>query len=234
MPRKIAGIRAVTSALNQKQLEIAAVYLARNHPDIEKLANQRRIPVEHRPDHELDCLVPEIRHQGAVAIAGPYPYADISQLLEEAPSRVVVLDGITDPYNFGAIVRSSVAFGVKHIVIQQRRACPVTPVVVRASTGATEYACIARVSNISRTLAHLSKSGYETLGLAAEGNGDLSLLETTNRPKALVIGSEGTGLRRLVAAHCEQLVRIPLEGPMESLNASVAAGVALYVATRSM
>jgi len=125
-------------------------------------------------------------------------------------------------------VRSAVAFGAHGILTLKQRAAPVTPVVVRASAGATEHALIARVTNLATTLSTLADDGYDVIGLAAEGASDLRQLGGRRGSTVLVVGSEGRGLRRLVRERCTALVRIPMAGPIESLNASVAAAIALY------
>jgi 23S rRNA (guanosine2251-2'-O)-methyltransferase len=165
-----------------------------------------------------------------VAIAGSYSYLSFDELMGQLPERalLVALDEITDPHNFGAIVRSAVALGAHGIITLKHRAAPVTPVVVRASAGATEHARIARVANLAHTLDALQERDYEVLGLAAEADTDLHGVRASRSGRVLVVGSEGRGLRRLVREHCTQLVRIPMAGPIASLNASVAAAIALY------
>jgi 23S rRNA (guanosine2251-2'-O)-methyltransferase len=186
--------------------------------------------VEARPVPELDKLAKGQRHQGVVPIAGSYSYLSFEELMTQLPehSLLVALDEITDPHNFGAIVRSAVALGAHGLITLKHRAAPVTPVVVRASAGATEHARIARVANLAQTLDELAERGFEVLGLAAEGAIDLTALGPSSASRVLVVGSEGRGLRRLVREHCTQLVRIPMSGPIASLNASVAAAIALY------
>jgi 23S rRNA (guanosine2251-2'-O)-methyltransferase len=128
-------------------------------------------------------------------------------------------------------VRSAVAFGAHGILTLKHRAAPVTPVVVRASAGATEHARIARVANLVQALDALRERDFQVIGLAVEGACDLNQLPASTNSRVLVVGSEGRGLRRLVREHCTDLVRIPMRGPIESLNASVAAAVALYALT---
>ena len=164
---------------------------------------------------------------------GSYSYLSLEELTERLPSPalVVALDEVTDPHNFGAIVRSAVAFGASGIITLKHRAAPVTPVVVRASAGATEHARIARVANLVQALDHFRELDFDIVGLAVEGAEDLASHRRSDRSTVLVVGSEGKGLRRLVREHCTELVRIPMRGPIESLNASVAAAVALYALT---
>jgi 23S rRNA (guanosine2251-2'-O)-methyltransferase len=234
MKRLIFGPRAVTEALRAHANELSVVYVAddgrKELREVAKLASDRKVVVEERSMPELDALAKSERHQGVLAIAGSYSYLSLEELLEKLPERalVVALDEITDPHNFGAIVRSAVAMGAHGIITLKHRAAPVTPVVVRASAGATEHARIARVANLSNTLDELRERAFDVVGLAVEGAEDLPLYRPGVASVALVVGSEGRGLRRLVREHCTHLVRIPMSGPIESLNASVAAGIALY------
>jgi 23S rRNA (guanosine2251-2'-O)-methyltransferase len=234
MKRLIFGPRAVTEALRAHANELSVVYVAddgrKELREVAKLASDRKVGVEERSVTELDALAKSERRQGVLAIAGSYSYLSLDELLEKLPERalVVALDEITDPHNFGAIVRSAVALGAHGIITLKHRAAPVTPVVVRASAGATEHARIARVANLSNTLDELRERAFDVVGLAVEGAEDLPLYRPGPANVALVVGSEGRGLRRLVREHCTHLVRIPMSGPIESLNASVAAGIALY------
>jgi 23S rRNA (guanosine2251-2'-O)-methyltransferase len=234
MKRLIVGPRAVAEALRAHANEISIVYVAeegrRELQELAELAQQRKVVLETRAPAELERLAKGQKHQGVVAIAGSYSYLSFEELMAQMPQRplLVALDEITDPHNFGAIVRSAVALGAHGIITLKHRAAPVTPVVVRASAGATEHARIARVANLSQTLEALREREYEVLGLAAEGADDLHTLRPSQSGRVLVVGSEGRGLRRLVREHCTQLVRIPMPGPIASLNASVAAAIALY------
>ncbi len=232
MKRLVLGPRAVAEALRGQAGELSVIYVAEARRDLlelAELARQRKVVVEERTPTELDHLAKGDRHQGVLAIGGSYPYLSFEELVDKLPELpfLVALDEITDPHNFGAIVRSAVAFGAHGVLTLKQRAAPVTPVVVRASAGATEHARIARVTNLANTLQQLAKDGYDVIGLAAEGADDLRALKR-ERPTCLVVGSEGHGLRRLVRERCTQLVRIPMNGPIASLNASVAAGIALY------
>lgn len=240
MKRIVAGPRAVLEAIAGGSSAVAVVYVDAGADrkvlrEIEAAAEKRRLTVEERTHDELDALARGVKHQGVVAIGGEYPYVDLESLLAGArtPAFLVALDEITDPHNFGAIVRSAVAFGADGVITLRERAAPVTPVVVRASAGATERTQIARVTNLSRALSMLREHGLEVVGLAVEGAraiGDLGVPPPAGR--VVVIGSEGRGLRRLVRESCDLLARIDLPGPIASLNASVAAGIALYEASR--
>lgn len=242
MKRHLCGVHAVREALASHARDVAVIYATGDITrgplaEIAALARDARVPVELRDARVLDALAGPVRHQGVIAVSGAdYPYADLEGLLAKARARserplLVALDEVTDPHNLGAIVRSAVALGADGVITLKDRAAPVTSVVVRASAGATEHVTLARVTNLARTLEALSREGYRTVGLDAEATVDLDALDLTG-PTALVVGSEGSGLRRLVRERCDVLARIPLMGAVSSLNASVAAGVALYEVTR--
>ncbi len=238
MKRLLTGPRFVAEGLRTGgRAEVHVVYVdgLASHADVVRLANERGVPVEERSSAALDRLADGVRHQGVVAIAGAYPYVDLAALLDRrSPSPLfVALDEVTDPHNFGAVVRSAAAFGAEGVVVPKHRAAPVTPVVVRASAGATERMRIARVTNLQRALAELSEAGIEVVGLA--GDGDVAVADLGPAPggRCLVVGSEGHGLRRMVRERCDRIARIPLGPEVESLNASVAAGIALYEASRA-
>ncbi len=242
MKRHLCGVHAVREALASHARDVAVVYLAEDAArgplaEVAALARAARVTTEPRTAAQLDALAGGVRHQGVVAVsAGDYPYVDLDALLARARARtatplLVALDEVTDPHNLGAIVRSVVALGGDGVITLKDRAAPVTPVVVRASAGATEHASIARVVNLSRALEALSRDDVRTVGLDAEGAADLDAIDLTG-PVALVVGSEGHGLRRLVRERCDVVARIPLAGPVASLNASVAAAIAIYEVIR--
>lgn len=240
MKRLIGGTRAVTEALRGRTARsLAVVYVEagnrRARSAMEAPASEARVALEERSRDELDQLARGLKHQGVLAIGGDYPYAEVDGILAEAthPPLLVALDEISDPHNFGAIVRSAVAFGVDGILTLKHRAAPVTPAVVRVSAGATEHARIARVTNLARTLRSLRDDhGLQIVGLDEEGAHRLDTLEAAPGGRVLVVGSEGKGLRRLVRESCDIVVRIDLAGPVASLNASVAAAVTMYEASR--
>jgi len=236
--RIVSGPRAVREALRASPGNINAVFLVEAaRGDLSALAREageKGVRVEERTNAELDALAKGHKHQGVLAVCGAYVYADLDQILEAAadPPLIIALDQITDPHNLGAIVRSAVAFGADGVLTLKDRAAPVTPVVVRASAGATEHARIARVTNLARTLAALRDRGMSAIGLDAEGELDLAELPPAPEGRVLVVGAEGKGLRRLVRERCTFLAKIPHPGPVASLNASVAASIALYCAAR--
>ena len=238
MKRVLAGPRAVEEALRADAARINVVYLLRDRDAraraFESELQRAGVRCEARTQQELDVLASGLRHQGVLAITGEYPYSDLDAILRDArPAPLIVaLDQVSDPHNFGAIVRSCVAFGADGIVTLKDRAAPVTSVVVRASAGATECARIARVTNLARTIEQLKEHGLTVVGLDASATRTLSELAYAGNGRVLVIGSEGDGLRRLTREGCDELARIEMPGGFESLNASVAAGIALYESAR--
>ncbi len=239
MKRRLCGVHAVAEALAAHPRSLALVMVSDDgprSPHREALARARQsgVAVEVRPGSDLDALADGVRHQGIVAIGGEdYPYVDLDALLQAArePALIVALDEITDVHNLGAIVRSCVALGADGLLTLRDRAAPVNAAVVRASAGATEHARIARITNLVRTLEQLGEAGFQSVGLDARAPMDLPAVDFT-QPTVLVIGSEGRGLRRLVRERCTTLARIPMAGPLGSLNASVATAIALYEVLR--
>lgn len=198
-------------------------------------AADAHMPIMEASRADLDRMSGGAVHQGLLLTVPPYDYADPSDLLSSAIDSgsaplIVALDGVTDPRNLGAIVRSAAAFGAHGVVIPERRAAGVTGSAWKASAGTLAQIPVARAVNLVRTLTAYRKAGCTVLGLAADGEGDLSDLpvEVVRDPLVLVIGGEGRGLGRLVGESCDRLVCIPTPGEVESLNAAVAAGIALY------
>lgn len=186
---------------------------------------------------ELDRIAGGALHQGIALQVPPYEYAHPDELLEIAqdsgrPGLIAALDGVTDPRNLGAIVRSVGAFGGHGVLIPQRRAAGMTAVAWRTSAGTAARVAVARATNLTRTLREYATAGYMIAGLDAEGSVDLDHFDLARDPLVLVIGSEGKGLSRLVKQTCDVTVSIPMAGPVESLNASVAAGVVLAEVAR--
>jgi 23S rRNA (guanosine2251-2'-O)-methyltransferase len=179
----------------------------------------------------LDRLAGDARHQGVVALAPELPILDIHQLIETNPTLVVALDRIADPQNFGAIVRSSVAFGADAVIWPEHSSAPLSAAMDRASAGAVEHANLCRVGSLPSALDMLKRAGLEVVGLAGDSAVPLPSVDLV-RPVVLVIGSEGTGIRRSVRSACDHLVRIPSRPPVSTLNASASAAVALYEVRR--
>jgi 23S rRNA (guanosine2251-2'-O)-methyltransferase len=181
---------------------------------------------------ELDRLTGGALHQGIALAVRPFDYTEADDLLRQVleapdPALIVALDGVTDPHNLGAIARSAVAFGAHGLILPERRAVGVTPAAWKASAGALARLPVARVTNLVRTLKSYAEAGLMLAGLDGRGEIDLDALELASGPLLLVIGAEGKGLSRLVSQTCDLTVRIPLRSEVESLNASVATGIAL-------
>ncbi|MCP9275565.1 23S rRNA (guanosine(2251)-2'-O)-methyltransferase RlmB [Mycolicibacterium arenosum] len=189
------------------------------------------IPIMEVQRHDLDRLSTNGLHQGIALQVPPYDYQHPDDMLKAAttdatPALLVALDNISDPRNLGAIVRSVAAFGGHGVLIPQRRSASVTAVAWRTSAGAAARLRVARATNLNRTLKSWSDAGLQIVGLDAGGDTELDELDATG-PTVVVVGSEGKGLSRLVRENCDAIVSIPMAGPTESLNASVAAGVVL-------
>jgi 23S rRNA (guanosine2251-2'-O)-methyltransferase len=201
-----------------------------------KLAKNHNIPLLDADRHELDRYAPGSVHQGLVLQIPAFNYLHPDDLLDRAFSAgvplIVALDGVTDPRNLGAVVRSVAAFGGSGVLIPERRAAGMTASAWKTSAGAAARVPIARATNLTRTLGSCQDRGLLVVGLAADGELDLGDLEAATDPLVLVAGSEGKGLSRLVRERCDLVVRIPIAASTESLNASVAAGVAMYEVAR--
>ncbi|MEV7190737.1 23S rRNA (guanosine(2251)-2'-O)-methyltransferase RlmB [Streptomyces sp. NPDC093510] len=189
------------------------------------------------PRPELDRMTNGLNHQGLVLQVPPYEYAHPEDLVAAAFDEgqdplIVALDGVTDPRNLGAIVRSVTAFGGHGVVVPERRAAGMTAGAWKTSAGTAARTPVARCTNLTRALEAYKKAGVAIVGLAADGEHEIGDLEALNGPVVIVVGSEGKGLSRLVGETCDFRVRIPMPGGAESLNAGVAAGVVLYEASR--
>ncbi|MFY1677596.1 MULTISPECIES: 23S rRNA (guanosine(2251)-2'-O)-methyltransferase RlmB [unclassified Streptomyces] len=189
------------------------------------------------PRPELDRIAGGLNHQGLVLQIPPYAYAHPEDLLAAADDAgetplIVALDGVTDPRNLGAVVRSVSAFGGHGVVVPERRAAGMTAGAWKTSAGTAARTPVARATNLTRTLEAYKKAGVVVVGLAADGDAELGDLRVLDGPVAIVIGSEGKGLSRLVGETCDLRVRIPMPGGAESLNAGVAAGIVLYEVAR--
>jgi 23S rRNA (guanosine2251-2'-O)-methyltransferase len=202
-----------------------------------KLAADRGLALLEVTKTDLDRMTDGGVHQGLALQVPAYRYADPADLLQAAEDAgqtalIVALDGVTDPRNLGAVVRSVAAFGGHGVIVPERRAAGMTAAAWKVSAGAAARTPVARAGNLTRTLEQLRSAGCFIAGLDAGGSLDLPMLEAATDPLVLVVGSEGKGLGRLVRQTCDVVVSIPMAGQMESLNAGVAAGVALYEVAR--
>lgn len=201
-----------------------------------RLARERGMTVERVERREVERLSVTGKSQGVVAVTGPKGYVGLKRLLEIGHERkeatlLMVLDGIQDPHNLGAIIRTADAAGVHGIVIPERRSASLSPGVARASAGAMEHMDVARVPNLTNVLSRLSKQGVWTVGVDPKGRLDFAEVDY-KQPTAIVIGAEGKGISRLMRERCDALARIPMRGRMASLNASVSAALVMYEAMR--
>jgi 23S rRNA (guanosine2251-2'-O)-methyltransferase len=225
----LSGIHPVAEALKTgRPLDRLLVAQGAGGPRLQEiidLARRASVQVRFEPRAALDRLAGSSAHQGVVALGAAKPYADLAQAARS--ELVVVLDGVEDPHNLGAIIRTAHAAGAGSIVVPERRAAGVTDVVAKAAAGALEHLPVARVTNINRTLEDLKKRGFWIYGLDQRGTETYDQVKFAT-PTALVFGGEGSGLHELVRRHCDALVRIPMAGAISSLNVSVAAGVVLF------
>jgi len=204
--------------------------------DLERIARDHGAKVRAAPRPRLDRLAGVTQHQGIVAVVADYRYRELDDILGAAreagkPPLLVLLDGVEDPHNLGAVVRSAHALGAHGVVIPRDRAASVTPAAAKASAGAVEHMAIARVTNLVRTIEELREAGVWTVAAVPDGDQDLAAVDLRG-PTALVIGGEGQGVRPLVRKSCDHAARIPMAGRVGSLNASAAAAIAIYEATR--
>lgn len=209
---------------------------SRRIDELREEATEARVLVRVVEKAQLERLAGNPHHQGAILKVVPFDYADLGDLLDrwrasERPAFFLILDGVTDPHNFGALLRSADGAGCQGVIVTKDRGCPVTGVVDKAASGAIEHLLICQVTNLSRTLEELKKEGVWIYGLAGEAASDLYASDLRG-DMALVVGSEGKGLRPLVREHCDHLLSIPMGGGVESLNVSCAAAVALYEVVR--
>jgi 23S rRNA (guanosine2251-2'-O)-methyltransferase len=238
----VAGRNPVVEALRASvPARTLVVALGLDHDDrvaeALKTAAAQHIPVRESGKSELDRLTNGALHQGLALVMAPYEYAHPDDLLRRAlahaaPPLFVALDGVTDPRNLGAVIRSAAAFGADGVVVPERRAAGMTAGAWKASAGTAARLPVARATNLVRTLKSYVDAGLSIVGLAADGELSLDDLELATEPLCVVAGSEGRGLSRLVSETCDVRVRIPLVADTESLNASVAAAVTLAEVAR--
>jgi 23S rRNA (guanosine2251-2'-O)-methyltransferase len=233
----IAGIHPVIEALRAGKVAATELVLSREDArvrEVEELAAARGIPVTRSSRERMTELAGHLHHQGAVLKVSGFPYAEIGALLEKPlPDRdpLIVLDGIQDPQNLGAVLRSACFLGAGAVIIPQDRSARVSPAVIKVAAGAASYVPVVLVANIARTLQQLKSDGYWAAGLDARA--DRKLFEADFAvPLCLVVGNEQKGIRPMVKRECDLLVRIPAAGPLDSLNAASAAAVALYEVLR--
>ncbi|TQS43139.1 23S rRNA (guanosine(2251)-2'-O)-methyltransferase RlmB [Cryptosporangium phraense] len=230
----LVGRNPVVEAL-RAEIPASALFIAQGVDVDERIneavqtAGDRGLSILEVSRTELDRMTGGVLHQGIGLKVPPYSYADLPDVLSSASGTplLVALDGVTDPRNLGAVVRSAAAFGASGVILPERRAAGMTATAWRTSAGAAARVPVARVTNLTRTLRSLQDQGFTVLGLDADGDVDSDSLDVGTDPVVIVVGSEGRGLSRLVGEACDQLVSIPMTSDTESLNASVAAAVLL-------
>lgn len=238
----IGGLNTITALLEGDDAgQVKGLWLQENRKDgrfarLQGLARKKHIPLHRVSRRELDAMLPDIRHQGAIAsITGVAPLDEHSlegllQGLDE-PALLLVLDGVQDPHNLGACLRSAAAVGAHAVIAPRKRAVGLTPVVRKVASGGAEAVPFIQVTNLGRLIDILNENHIQTI--AMDGNSDMDIYQLDlKQPLALVMGAEGEGLRRLSREKCQQLTRIPMTEAVESLNVSVAAAVALFEVRR--
>ncbi len=238
----VIGRNSVVEALRAR-MPVTGLYVAEGAErdgrlrEVFRVAAERGIPLLEVPRNDLERMLGASLggavHQGLVAKVPPYEYAHPEDLLDRAaeagePPLIVALDSVTDPRNLGAVVRSAAGFGAHGVVVPERRAAGMTAAAWKTSAGAAARLPVAQATNLTRQLKAYQEAGCMVVGLAADGDVSLRDLDLSDGPLVVVVGSEGEGLSRLVAQTCDQLVSIPMASSLESLNAGVAASVALY------
>ena len=237
---RLTGIHAVREALEANKpldsLLVAKGSHGQRIEDLVRLARKNGIPLRFEERIQLDRTAGMREHQGVVAFIAASPTASFEDLLKprdpmSAPGLIVLLDGVEDPQNLGAIVRTSLAAGAQGVVIPERRAAGLTETVARASAGALAHIPVARVINLSRAMEEMKEAGYWLVGLDERAEKRHTEVDF-KAPVGIVLGGEGKGLHELVSKRCDFLVSIPTTGPIRALNVSVAAGVVLFEAVR--
>jgi 23S rRNA (guanosine2251-2'-O)-methyltransferase len=239
--RILYGVNPVRELL-RAGAEVSELWLAEGgsraaaFAELERLGRGAGAKVRAAPRQKLDRLAGTDRHQGVVAVVADFRYASVADVLAAAaasgrPPLLVVLDGVEDPHNLGAIIRSAHALGAHGVVIPKDRAVGVTPAAAKASAGAVERCPVARVTNVAKALESLKEAGVWSVALAADGERALGEVDLRG-PTALVLGSEGEGLRPLVRRTCDLSAKVPMMGEIDSLSVSASAAVALYEAAR--
>ena len=236
----IEGRNAVIEAL-RAGTAMDKVYIAKGETDatlghIASTARGKGIVVVEADRRKLDAMSVTRSHQGVIAVAAVREYASVSDILQSARDKgetplVVVCDELSDPHNLGAVIRTAEAAGAHGVIIPKRRSAGLTAIVAKTSAGAVSYLPVARVANLTALLRELKEEGLWVFGTAADGSTSLYQADLKG-PAAIVIGSEGNGMSRLVREQCDFLVSIPMRGQVNSLNASAAAAVVLYEAVR--
>lgn len=237
---QVEGRNSVLELLESgKDINKIFIQIGEKHGSINKIiskAKENRIVIVQAEKSKLDKMSQTNNHQGVIAIVPPFEYSSVEDILEEARKRneqpfILILDGIEDPHNLGAIIRTAETAGVHGIIIPKRRACSVNSTVYKVSSGAVEHMKIARVNNINEEIKYLKENDIWIYGTDVEAK-KYYYEENLTGAIAIVIGNEGQGMSRLVKENCDVLLKIPMKGNISSLNASVSAGIVTYEAVR--
>jgi len=239
--QRVFGLHAVTSLLQRNPTRVSLLLALESRDDVRMqqvldLAEKANVPIRRVARGELDELVPGVSHQGVVAETGAAPVIGEKELPEfldalPHPAFLLILDGIQDPHNLGACLRTADAAGVDAVILPRDRSAPLNATVRKVACGAAEFVPVVRVTNLARIMRAIRDRGIWVYGAAGEAESTLYQTDLSG-PLALVLGGEGKGLRRLTREHCDGLVSIPLDGSVSSLNVSVATGVCLFEARR--
>ncbi len=237
----IYGIHPVKEALKSSHLQVEKILVATQKPNpsfqsLLDLARQRQIPIVYTRRETLEQMAKGGVHQNIIAVVKEISYVNLEEILSRSkggPTKALflVLDGIQDPQNFGSLIRTALGCGAHGIIVPKDRAVGITPVVVKASAGATAHLPIAKVTNLSRAIESLQKERIWVYGATGEAKDKVYELDLTV-DLAIVIGAEGKGIRPLIKKKCDRLFSIPMRGPLSSFNASVSGGMILYEVTR--
>lgn len=238
-PELLYGLHAVREALRAGTRPLQRLLVQRTdrqYAEIVQQAKAKRIPIHIEPPAAFDRLVPSGKHQGVIAFVAAKSYSSTEEILEQArrrgePPFLVILDGVEDPHNLGAVLRTAEAAGVHGIFIPERRAAGLTSVVAKVSAGALDHMLVARVGNLSRLMEELKEAGVWVYGVEPSAQTSYTDIDMTG-PIALVLGGEGEGIRPGVLKECDDRVSIPMKGKVESLNVSAAVAVTLFEAVR--
>jgi 23S rRNA (guanosine2251-2'-O)-methyltransferase len=233
----IWGIHAVREAIESgRPIQHVHFQQGLRNPRLRELVEEcrsRGIPLRFDPGSSLDRLAQGGHHQGVVAVTAGHGYASLEEVLERRPENalLLLLDGVQDTHNLGALIRTACVVGAQAVVLPERRSAGLTPAVVQAASGAVEYLPVVRVANLDRTLETLKEHSFWIFGLDERGNQPYDQVDYHGNC-ALLVGGEGKGLHQLLKKRCDFLVRIPTEGKISTLNVSVAAGIVLFEAVR--
>jgi 23S rRNA (guanosine2251-2'-O)-methyltransferase len=234
--RHTLGVHPVREALRARRpLDKVLIAKGTGGPRIQEIVDLCRdssVPVRFEAREMLDRVSKGIPHQGVVAFGAVHGFVELSEVAADA-KLLVLLDGVEDPHNLGAVIRTAHAAGANAVIVPERRAAPLTETVERAAAGALEYLPVARVTNVTQALEKLKQQGYWIYGLDERGTEQYDRVQYA-QPTVIVLGGEGKGIHQGVQKHCDVLVKIPMSGQVSSLNVSVAAGVVLFELRRRL